>query len=453
MFDAHIGEFPNIYIFKEKNIEFPILAIFNNEYINKEISKNNICAHFNLQYSQTIKKIGEKKMFKFFNSLKNSYNIYKNKIDDMAIKIENINDNIRHVNKYIVNECIDIKNEITKNHFATIIEHKENINYYNFFDDLYRDYLWKMMIGNGIDSFYTQRIRNDIIENFLLEIKNKNNTDLYILSDIEYTGMIAKKIHLDELKNISDDSLIVLAYNFDFNAYEAINTLRILNKKYLSIFQVSPIARYFHTNKAAYDVLCNERDNNPVGHFCPLDLENIFQAIENTKNLEGDIIEIGTYQGSSARGILNYINHNSINKKCYFLDTFEGFNYNEAFNSEDTLWKGSHTETSIDKVNKYLSSYNNYQLIKSNIITDEIPDEIQYICLANIDVDIYDAVKHALEKIHTRIVKNGIIIVEDYGHTPALIGAQKATNEFLNKYQDMFTSIYMASGQLFLIKK
>ena len=50
-------------------------------------------------------------------------------------------------------------------------------------------------------------------------------------------------------------------------------------------------------------------------------------------------------------------------------------------------------------------------------------------------------------------VKNGIIICEDYGHTPGLIGAQKATEEFLAENPDMFIKIYLNSGQLFLIKK
>ena len=51
------------------------------------------------------------------------------------------------------------------------------------------------------------------------------------------------------------------------------------------------------------------------------------------------------------------------------------------------------------------------------------------------------------------MLKNGIIIAEDYGHTPALIGAQKAVGEFLEEYPDEFLPIYLHSGQMFLIKK
>ena len=79
--------------------------------------------------------------------------------------------------------------------------------------------------------------------------------------------------------------------------------------------------------------------------------------------------------------------------------------------------------------------------------------KIENISVANIDVDLYDAVKSALYRVKDKIVKNGIIIAEDYGHTPALIGAQKAVGEFLEEYPDEFLPIYLHSGQMFLIKK
>ena len=110
-------------------------------------------------------------------------------------------------------------------------------------------------------------------------------------------------------------------------------------------------------------------------------------------------------------------------------------------------------DTSLEAVRNRLKIYQNARVIQGNIITDELPSEIQKISVANIDVDMYDAVKAALYKVKDKIVKNGIIIAEDYGHTPSLIGAQKATLEFLDENPDMFIPIYLNSGQLFLIRK
>ena len=74
--------------------------------------------------------------------------------------------------------------------------------------------------------------------------------------------------------------------------------------------------------------------------------------------------------------------------------------------------------------------------------------------MCNIDVDIYDAVKSSLEKVSPLIVENGIIICEDFGHTPALGGANLSVREFLETDEGKkYIPIYMESGQMFLIKR
>ena len=188
-------------------------------------------------------------------------------------------------------------------------------------------------------------------------------------------------------------------------------------------------------------------------HFCPVDFENIFQAIKAGQFLEGDYVEIGTFKGDSASAALNYMKKSGINKKAYFIDTYEGFNYDEAFNSNDTYWKSGHTDTSLERVSKRLEKYSNAKLVKGNIIKDELPEEIKQICVVNIDVDLYEAVKAALYKVKDKVVTNGIIIAEDYGHTPTLIGGQKAVQEFIEDNKNDFIPLYLNSGQMFLIKK
>lgn len=213
-----------------------------------------------------------------------------------------------------------------------------------------------------------------------------------------------------------------------------------------------PLARYFHTDRYAFENLCEEAVNQNW-HFCPGDFENIFQAIKNSKNLDGAFVEIGTFRGDSGNAALNYMEKSQIIKPAYFIDTFEGFTYEQAYNSEDIYWQDTHFDTSFEAVSKRFEKYKNAKVIKSNIITDELPHEIEKICVANIDVDMYEAVKAALYKVKDKVVKNGIIIAEDYGHTPALLGAQKAVNEFLEENPDKFISIYLNSGQLLLINK
>ena len=69
--------------------------------------------------------------------------------------------------------------------------------------------------------------------------------------------------------------------------------------------------------------------------------------------------EIGTFKGDSASAALNYMKKTGINKRAYFIDTYEGFNYEQAFKSNDTFWKKGHTNTSYDNVKERLSKYDN----------------------------------------------------------------------------------------------
>ena len=228
------------------------------------------------------------------------------------------------------------------------------------------------------------------------------------------------------------------------------------------IFCVTP-SSYANTNNIAHSVLESEYtyqvENNFAKWDCGYgDFANLTQALEITKNMDGAFVEIGCYRGSSACLTLHYLQEANIRRDCYFFDVFDGFVYEEAKKSADTVWLGSHQTEGIDNVTNRLNRFASLKselsihVQKSNIITDDLPQEITKIVVANIDVDMYEAVLSALIKVDPLIDKYGIIIVEDPGHTPALIGARVALTRFL-RGNDNYIPIYMESGQTFLIRK
>lgn len=318
--------------------------------------------------------------------------------------------------------------------------------------DLYNSYKW--LETQYMPDFIRNRFARDSIERELKKIADRHqNKHIYILTDLPDCDYPYRVISLEQIKLYAKDpdALFVLLYQFDWNALGTVRYFESLGLKYQAPPQIAPMARYFHTNRYAYEVLMDERSNNPRTHYCPVDFENIFQCLEATKLLTGDYVEIGTYQGASARAALNYMHRTGIIRTSYFLDTYEGFTYAEAEQSSDAAWYGTHTETSLEMVKQYLSEYSNAHIIKSNIITNALPSAIKQIALCNIDVDILDAVYAALKKTAPLVVEHGIIIVEDYGHTPWLIGAQYAVKKFLKESEE-FMPLYFPSGQIILIK-
>lgn len=94
-----------------------------------------------------------------------------------------------------------------------------------------------------------------------------------------------------------------------------------------------------------------------------------------------------------------------------------------------------------------------HKVIRNNIITDALPPEVREIALCNIDVDMYEAIAAALAKVAPLMIVGGIIIAEDQGHTPLLVGAYVAVRDFLDSAEGKkFLPIEMMSGQMFLVK-
>lgn len=200
--------------------------------------------------------------------------------------------------------------------------------------------------------------------------------------------------------------------------------------------------------------------------FGPGDFTNLIQAFEATRDRPGCIVEVGCFRGSSAGGLLSYVRRRQAERgfpaiDFHFMDVFEGFEYPEALASSDACWAGTHRTDGLEAVRQRIQAYGrdmpgmNIEVHRCNVITDPIPDAITRagVRMANIDVDLYEAVAAGLARYAPLIVPGGIMICEDAGHTPLLIGALKALEEFMASAAGRgFCRIDMRSGQTFLVR-
>jgi len=247
---------------------------------------------------------------------------------------------------------------------------------------------------------------------------------------------------------------VVLACNSDELALNAINFIQSRKGMfYYGADRNAPTARYFHRNEVARRVL---KEASCVGFdkFDLMDFENIIQAIDATRPIPGDYVEIGVYKGASAYVALDYMERANLPRRSFFLDTFSGFDYPQAGVSADRAWHNTHEEASYEGAKKLLSRFRvPHDVLISNIVTDPLPEAIKSISVCNIDVDMYEAVAAALAKAAPRISQGGIIIAEDQGHTPLLLGAYAAVTEFLRSNEGRaFVPIQLSSGQMFMVK-
>ena len=260
-------------------------------------------------------------------------------------------------------------------------------------------------------------------------------------------------------------NLVIVATENDDTVLPYIQYFIAHNIKFLPVWVTTP-AGYITSNSLAREVLEAEFLRQTSEGFAkwdhgPHDFVNLIQALEATSDLNGCYVEVGCFNGSSSCAVLQYAKAANIKCDFYFFDVFEGFNYDEALNSSDLVWAGSHTSNGLDIVRQRIEKLRyrtDCELVvdKKNIISDELPLEVieRGIRVANLDVDLYEAVFSGLNRLAPHIVPGGILICEDYGHTPLLIGANLAVVQFMQSDQGKsFTKIDMQSGQTFLVKR
>ncbi len=176
-----------------------------------------------------------------------------------------------------------------------------------------------------------------------------------------------------------------------------------------------------------------------------------FKAIEyiTSNKIEGSIVECGVWQGGSTMIMLKGLLHfNSDLKDIYLYDTFDGMSKPTAEDKKT----GSNISaiekwTQMDKITHNDWCYASLETVKENIaltkypttnikyikgkVEDTIPHHIpQKIALLRLDTDWYASTLHELEHLFPRLVKGGILIIDDYGTWE---GAKKAVDEYFKK--------------------
>ena len=195
-------------------------------------------------------------------------------------------------------------------------------------------------------------------------------------------------------------------------------------------------------------ILRNENYSNQVSLYTTFVCVNYL--IKN--KIKGDIIESGVANGRQvclALEVLKY--YQEVDFKIFLYDTFQGMvqpgKYDYKIWEKDNVKSIKKYEESLNE-NK-TSSWQNYSLeqVKENISKTEYPaDKIKFvvgnvintipknihenISLLRLDTDFYDSTKVELEYLFPRVVKGGIIILDDYG---GFTGVKKATDEYLKK--------------------
>jgi O-methyltransferase len=163
---------------------------------------------------------------------------------------------------------------------------------------------------------------------------------------------------------------------------------------------------------------------------------------DTIQSVPGDIAELGSYKGGSAKLLSKAINNS---RAVHVFDTFEGVPTSLADPENDYVLKdhphlnikwsggvysGGEWAANYESVKKFLGDCPSITLHRGMVpdVLEEVKDNT--FCFVHLDMDIWKPTWDALNFFWTRMPVNGIIMLDDYDH---LAGINKAVDLFLSR--------------------
>lgn len=178
----------------------------------------------------------------------------------------------------------------------------------------------------------------------------------------------------------------------------------------------------------------------------------LYQFLQHTRLIDGDIAECGVYTGGSAYMIARYLAANDkTGRKVHLFDTFEGFP-DIADPTRDYHNPGEYSDTSLEMVRKRLEPYSHVTEFHPGFIPDTFVEirDIPKFSLVNVDVDLYPTTQACCEYFWPRMSVGGIMMFNDYGMFAYRYSTRKAVDEFFASQPE--TPMYLPTGQAMVIK-
>ena len=190
---------------------------------------------------------------------------------------------------------------------------------------------------------------------------------------------------------------------------------------------------------------------------------NTVQFLRHTLDLEGDVAECGLYRGLFSFMFCNYLRLANPNFKGQGYHAFDSFQGLSEPSEQDVISRpeygavGTHCrpagefQGSLETVKSTLKDYPLVQYHPGWIpeSLSSVPDRTYK--FVHVDLDLYEPIKGAVEYFYQRMVKGGIIVIDEYA-IPRWPGARKAVDEFC-QMNHLITPVPLTTGNGVLIKK
>jgi hypothetical protein len=181
-------------------------------------------------------------------------------------------------------------------------------------------------------------------------------------------------------------------------------------------------------------------------------LASLCQAVAYVvkNNIEGDFIECGVWKGGSTMAAALALTHlGDLQRSLFLFDTFDGMS--EPSEADVLASSKQSAKSLMDATDKSAAvwAYSPIEEVRANLrsigypedkiflVQGKVEDTLPYsfpgnFAIVRLDTDWYESTRHELHHLYPKLVRKGVLIIDDYGHWE---GARRAVDEYIDANQ------------------
>ncbi len=177
----------------------------------------------------------------------------------------------------------------------------------------------------------------------------------------------------------------------------------------------------------------------------------LWATLQQALLLKGDVFECGVFRGGTAlleASTMAKGQETKQGKRLHLFDSFCGMPATTA--GVDRLKTGDLSTTSESGVAALLEHFPFVHIHAGFIPETFVGLQVERICWAHVDVDIYQSVRDCISYIYPRLAEGGFLLFDDYGF-PSCPGARRAVDEAFSDLPEV--PICLPTGQCLIVKQ
>jgi hypothetical protein len=228
--------------------------------------------------------------------------------------------------------------------------------------------------------------------------------------------LIPKKIRLYLKKliiKVFGNYLIINEYSYIGDGLAtAHNTDFILNKQFANAYNQSKKATGALKNHPGEDI----HFRTYIACYCA----------KYALKIPGDFVECGVGKGMLSKTIVEYLKFHKVKKKFYLIDTFNGIPIEQASNTNEKknmkyLNTLIYSKSYLGHIHNLFKKYRNVMIVEGRIPEVLKKTSIKKISYLSIDMNNSYAEIEAIKFLFNKIVKGGIVLLDDYAYGKSFI--------------------------------